>query len=137
MRRLAWALWLLTVAIGVGLTGAALEDGIVQFLSYAVFVLVFATVGALVASRRPRNPIGWILLSAGIAYEIGGMSVAAAEGGGTRQLGHADGLGGLVDLDGGHRPRSARSACCSSPPGGCRRRAGGRSPGSPASASPP
>jgi hypothetical protein len=83
MRRLAWALWLVTVAIGVGLTGAALEDGIVQFLSYAVFVLVFATVGALVASRRPRNPIGWILLSAGIAYEIGGMSVAAAEGGGT------------------------------------------------------
>jgi hypothetical protein len=83
MRRLPWALWLFTVAIGIGLTGAALEDGIVQFLSYAVFVLVFATVGALVASRRPRNPIGWILLSAGIAYEIGGMSVAAAEGGGT------------------------------------------------------
>ena len=66
MRRLPWALWLVTVAIGVGLTGAALEDGIVQFLSYAVFVLVFATVGALVASRRPHNPIGWILLSAGI-----------------------------------------------------------------------
>jgi len=83
MKRLPWALWLLTVAIGVGLTGAALEDGIVQFISYAVFVLVFATVGALVASRRPRNPIGWILLSAGVAYEIGGMSVAAAEGGGT------------------------------------------------------
>ena len=83
MKRLPWALWLLTVAIGVGLTGAALEDGIVEFISYAVFVLVFATVGALVASRRPRNPIGWILLSAGIAYEIGGMSVAAAEGGGT------------------------------------------------------
>ena len=83
MKRLPWALWLLTVAIGVGLTGAALEDGIVQFLSYAVFVLVFATVGALVASRRPRNPIGWILLSAGVAYEVGGMSVAAAEGGGT------------------------------------------------------
>ena len=83
MKRLPWALWLFTVAIGVGLTGAALEDGIVQFISYAVFVLVFATVGALVASRRPRNPIGWILLSAGVAYEIGGMTVAAAEGGGT------------------------------------------------------
>jgi hypothetical protein len=83
MKRLPWTLWLLTVAIGVGLTGAALEDGIVQFLSYAIFVLVFATVGALVATRRPRNPIGWILLSAGVAYEIGGMSVASAEGGGT------------------------------------------------------
>jgi hypothetical protein len=83
MKRLAWALWLVTVAIGVALTGAALEDGIVQFLSYAIFVLVFATVGALVASRRPDNPIGWILLSAGIAYEVGGMSVASAESGGS------------------------------------------------------
>ena len=83
MRRLPWAIWLATVAIGAGLTGSAVSDGFVPFVSYAVFVLVFATVGALVASRRPRNPIGWILLSAGLAYEVGGLSVTVAEDGGS------------------------------------------------------
>lgn len=83
MRRLPWAIWLVTVAVGVGLTGSAVSDGFVPFVSYAMFVLAFATVGALVASRRPRNPIGWILLSAGLAYEVGGLSVSVVEPGGS------------------------------------------------------
>ena len=82
MRRLPWAIWLVTVAICVATTEAGLTTGVVQFLAYAGSVLAFATVGALVASRRPGNPIGWILLSAGVAYEIGGLSVLAAEAGG-------------------------------------------------------
>ena len=42
-----------------------------------LFVLAFATVGALVASRRPRNAIGWLLLLAGLSYVIGGLSETA------------------------------------------------------------
>jgi hypothetical protein len=82
MKRLPWVIWLATVAIFAGLSGPALGDGVVLFVSYAVFVLAFATVGALVASRRPRNPIGWILLGAGLAYVVGGVTVNVAEDGG-------------------------------------------------------
>lgn len=35
-----------------------------------IFVLVFAIIGALIASARPGNPIGWILLATAIASAI-------------------------------------------------------------------
>ncbi len=81
MRRLPWAIWLVTVVIGVAVAPSALKDGVLPFIAYTVFVLAFATVGALVASRRPRNPIGWLLLLAGLAYTLGGVTVDAAERG--------------------------------------------------------
>jgi hypothetical protein len=81
MRRLPWAIWVLIVAIGVAVAPSAMKDGAVPFVSYTVFVLAFATVGALVASRRPRNPIGWLLLTGGLSYVIGGVTVGAAEHG--------------------------------------------------------
>ena len=36
--------------------------------------LPFPIVGALIASRRPRNPIGWICLAAGITWMLGMVS---------------------------------------------------------------
>jgi hypothetical protein len=35
-----------------------------------IFVVVFSVVGALIASSRPTNPIGWILLATGFASAI-------------------------------------------------------------------
>ncbi len=35
--------------------------------------LIFPLAGALVASRRPRNPIGWILLADGLLWMLTGM----------------------------------------------------------------
>ncbi len=80
----AWTLWLVTIAVTLSLTSALLsDDGLAVVIAYTVFVLAFATVGALVASRRPRNPLGWILLGAGLSYVLGGTSVRVVEDGGT------------------------------------------------------
>src|SRR5215210_1087059 len=43
-----------------------------NLLGGAIF-LIFPLVGALIASRRPRNPIGWILLADGLLWMVTGM----------------------------------------------------------------
>ena len=73
---LAWALWLVTfgccaagllvtLAIYRPLTLAVLVEGAL----YAFFfVLGFATIGLVLALRRPGNPIGWLYGAAGLAW---------------------------------------------------------------------
>ncbi|HEV2477709.1 MAG TPA: hypothetical protein VGX22_14305, partial [Candidatus Dormibacteraeota bacterium] len=45
----------------------------VGFAMYGATFLCPAPVGALIASRRPRNPIGWIMLAIGLVSAIGGV----------------------------------------------------------------
>jgi hypothetical protein len=76
------ALWLAIVgcyAVSGVASGSALADGPAPFVAYTVFVLAFATIGAAVAWLRPANPIGWILLGAGLAYAIGGLADSRLE----------------------------------------------------------
>ena len=80
--RLAWALWALTVTglvVAVVLPERQADEDLWSLLASVVFAVSFATVGALVASRRPDNPLGWIMCLAGLAYGLGGVTVSYTE----------------------------------------------------------
>ena len=78
------AIWLLVVGVvlfsvsqSVAQPAAsASQGGVANEASFVVFLLSFSTVGALVASRRPRNPIGWLLLASALCYVIGGAGTS-------------------------------------------------------------
>jgi hypothetical protein len=71
--RLAWSIWATTlVLIVVALALAAVNPGglPIGYLGLAVAFLSFATVGGLVASRRPGNAVGWICCAIGLGVAL-------------------------------------------------------------------
>jgi hypothetical protein len=73
--RLAWSLWTATVVL-MGLTvvftvayplSRDVSSTIVNFGVAILFVVTFQTVGAVISSRRPENPIGWVFCGMGPA----------------------------------------------------------------------
>jgi hypothetical protein len=85
--RVAWALWAVVVT-GLVFLLAVLplldprnRTGIEIPLTFAftAFVLGFATVGALVASRHPTNAVGWVMCATGLAFLTGGVSGSFSE----------------------------------------------------------
>ncbi|HEY7661079.1 MAG TPA: sensor histidine kinase [Actinomycetota bacterium] len=80
-RRLAWVIWgcsLVVLAVTLMLTirnGSVTEDPLFIVIAVAL-MLGYGTVGALVASRVPRNPIGWLLMTTGVGFLV---AAAASE----------------------------------------------------------
>ena len=70
---LAWSLWALCVALAaLSLVFLALSLSypnarIFDWVLGNALVVIEATVGAIVASRRPENPVGWLLCLSGVA----------------------------------------------------------------------
>ncbi len=72
-RRLPWIIWGIAVVmlpITLYLTvrnGSFTDDWL--FISLAVVMMIgYVTMGALVASRVPHNPVGWLLMTTGVAF---------------------------------------------------------------------
>jgi hypothetical protein len=82
--RLAWALWALAV---LGIAGVFWFDHLLRQADRADLIQVNAsalpwllalvsapTVGAVLASRRPRHPVGWLLLGLGVSIGLVGFA---------------------------------------------------------------
>jgi hypothetical protein len=76
--RLAWSLALVALA----LTGGGLAFGVkngedvwsYHGASAVVLLGAFGGLGALLVSRRPANPIGWIFLATGVLFGVAGLA---------------------------------------------------------------
>ena len=86
---LAWAFWALsTLLIGSSLlldfltpgflTPVAQRPDPVLVVSSTLLSLACSTVGALIASRLPRNPIGWIFCGTGLLYGLRNFAMSYA-----------------------------------------------------------
>ena len=83
---LAWSTWffsalfaataLVIIFLGVSDGGSFLEFGSV--INEAAIAAAFSTVGAVVASRRSTNPIGWIMCAGGLGVAMGSLTDAYA-----------------------------------------------------------
>jgi hypothetical protein len=79
VRWLAWGIWGLTVlAAALTLVLASLNEPLSSFRNTALIsllILAFSTVGALVASRRRENPIGWLFCSGALVWILGELAL--------------------------------------------------------------
>jgi hypothetical protein len=80
--RVAWSLWSLICLLAAGVVvlsvlnrggGLAGATPVVDVLAVAALI-AFSTIGAQVAGRRPENPIGWLLVAAGLLSVASGFA---------------------------------------------------------------
>ena len=103
----AWSIWAVSVTATATMLvytalhpltaqEAALQGSGLDGAVAIVFIGAFATVGAFLAWKRPRNPIGWLLSGTGLTFTAAGAGALLAHFPSTRTL--ADWLGFLYLL---------------------------------------
>jgi signal transduction histidine kinase len=75
--RASWVVWgfaiaLLTATITLSILNRTFQKDPFNFLAVGVLT-AYATVGAILASKLPRNPIGWLFLAVGASVLLGGF----------------------------------------------------------------
>ena len=76
---LAWSVWVSTlVAMALAFLLATLNvptSSALVTVCLSVVIIAFSTVGALIASRRPENPIGWLFCSGAFIWGLGELTL--------------------------------------------------------------
>jgi hypothetical protein len=108
---LAWALWalaLLGLPATVWLDRLLRQAGMPELTSLGassiplvVATVSAATVGAVLASRRPRHPVGWLLLGLGLSLSVGDVTFAYTRYGLVARPGSLPGAAYLAGLNNG------------------------------------
>jgi hypothetical protein len=79
---LGWGVWVLTVlAMALTLVLTVLNSpssSLRDMVALSLLLIAFSTVGALVASRRPGNPIGWLFCAGAIVWMLGELALQYA-----------------------------------------------------------
>ena len=79
--RLAWGIGLLTLALVVAslvllaLDWSAIDSVFTAQVPWLLNAVITGVLGVLIATRKPRNPVGWLLLaiSFGVLLAVGGI----------------------------------------------------------------
>ncbi len=83
---IAWSVWALSMVAllvpfayrltGHRVAGLGTQSGsIAPVITVLLFIPIFATVGAVLAAKRPTNPIGWLLSATGLCYALGTLAI--------------------------------------------------------------
>jgi hypothetical protein len=77
--RLAWWLCVVEVAAVLALVTSGPVSDDWSAAAAGLFIAAFAVTGALVTTRQPTNPVGWLLSAIALTFTSGGLSVAVSE----------------------------------------------------------
>ena len=82
-RAVAWSLLGVSAVLAIvggwlGVIGHPAISGLDYGVVFCVAFLGFSVVGALVVSRVPRNPVGWLLLVQGLSWELAAVMAGYA-----------------------------------------------------------
>jgi hypothetical protein len=75
---LAWLAWVLFLVITLFAELLTVKNASFELLGdvfYDLVLLIFITVGAFIASSRPKNPIGWIICATTLIWALSGFAI--------------------------------------------------------------
>ena len=81
--RLAWSLWAFAIVLAVAqlmllIFNQPVLHGVDRLQPEIVAIPGFATMGAVLTARRPRNPIGWVFLAVALGAAVEGFTLQYA-----------------------------------------------------------
>jgi len=78
-RAIVWTMWVIAlVGVAISLVTATGPHDLLLASAFGLAAISFATVGAVLVTRLPTNPIGWLLASGGFWFGVGNGATSLA-----------------------------------------------------------